>query len=34
MNDSKKKCIVCGCQDHRLIGCTKHKAKKCSCFQT
>jgi len=34
MTDTDKKCILCGCKDHRLIGCTKHKAKKCSCYQS
>ena len=29
-----KKCIICGCQDHRLIGCNNHRSKKCSCFKT
>jgi len=28
----KKKCILCGCKDHRLIGCSKHFSKKCNCF--
>ena len=28
----KKKCILCGCNDHRLIGCSKHLSKKCNCF--
>ena len=28
----KKKCILCGCKDHRLIGCSKHLSKKCNCF--
>ena len=26
-----KKCVLCGCKDHRLIGCIIHVAKKCSC---
>ena len=29
----KKKCILCGCKDHRLIGCSKHLSKKCKCFK-
>ncbi|GEM_PF-6175713 len=29
----EKKCIICGCRDHKLIGCTNHRAKKCSCFK-
>ena len=29
----KKKCILCGCKDHRLIGCSKHFSKKCNCFK-
>jgi hypothetical protein len=29
----KKKCILCGCNDHRLIGCSKHFLKKCNCFK-
>jgi len=32
MSDKEKKCILCGCKDHRLIGCSKHLSKKCSCF--
>ena len=28
----QKKCVLCGCSDHRLIGCTKHLSKKCNCF--
>ena len=23
----KKKCILCGCKDHKLIGCSKHFSK-------
>ena len=30
--DKEKKCVLCGCMDHRLIGCNKHMAKKCSCY--
>jgi hypothetical protein len=30
---SEKKCVLCGCRDHRLIGCAKHMAKKCNCFK-
>ncbi len=29
---SSKKCVLCGCQDHKLIGCVKHLSKKCSCY--
>ena len=29
----QKKCILCGCNDHRLIGCSKHFSKKCNCFK-
>jgi hypothetical protein len=29
---NKKKCILCGCKDHRLIGCSKHLSKKCTCY--
>ena len=29
----KKKCILCVCKDHRLIGCSKHLSKKCNCFK-
>jgi len=32
MNENKKKCMICGCQDHRLVGCIKHKTRKCSCY--
>lgn len=31
MEKKDKKCILCGCKDHRLIGCSRHIAKKCSC---
>ena len=34
MGNNNKKCIICGCRDHRLVGCVKHKAKKCSCYQS
>ena len=27
MTSAKKKCVICGCQDHKLIGCINHKAK-------
>ncbi len=30
---SGKKCILCGCMDHRLIGCAKHLSKKCNCYK-
>jgi hypothetical protein len=28
----EKKCILCGCRDHKLFGCNRHVAKKCSCY--
>ncbi len=28
-----KKCVLCGCREHRLIGCARHMAKKCGCFK-
>lgn len=28
----KKRCVLCGCADHRLVGCHRHAAKRCSCF--
>ena len=28
----EKKCILCGCKDHRLIGCNRHLLKKCTCY--
>lgn len=28
-----KKCILCGCRDHRLVGCVVHVVKKCSCYR-
>mgnify|MGYP005994985935 FL=1 len=28
----QKKCVLCGCKDHRLIGCSKHFSKKCNCY--
>ena len=34
MSKTGKKCIICGCQDHRLIGCIKHKTRKCSCYNS
>ena len=27
-----KKCVLCGCKDHKLFGCSRHILKKCSCF--
>ncbi len=30
---SEKRCIICGCKDHRLIGCSNHRARKCSCYE-
>jgi len=32
MSKTGKKCIICGCKDHRLVGCIKHKTRKCSCY--
>ena len=29
----QKKCILCGCMDHKLIGCNRHILKKCNCFK-
>ena len=29
----EKKCILCGCKDHKLFGCSKHFSKKCSCHK-
>lgn len=29
----KKGCVLCGCPDHRLVGCHRHAAKRCSCFR-
>jgi len=26
------KCVICGCNDHKIFGCVKHYSKKCSCF--
>jgi len=34
MSKTRKKCIICGCQDHLLVGCIKHKTKKCSCYNS
>ena len=28
----EKKCVLCGCKDHKLFGCTRHISKKCSCY--
>jgi len=28
------KCIICGCKEHRLVGCVRHKAKKCRCYKS
>jgi len=28
----EKKCVLCGCRDHKLFGCNRHVAKKCSCY--
>jgi len=27
MENKEKQCILCGCKDHRLIGCSRHIAK-------
>ena len=27
-----KKCILCGCKDHRLIESNRHVLKKCTCY--
>lgn len=29
---TEKKCVLCGCKDHKLFGCNRHMAKKCSCY--
>ncbi len=29
----QKKCVLCGCRDHKLIGCSKHLSKKCTCYK-
>lgn len=29
---SEKGCVLCGCKDHRLFGCSRHAAKRCSCY--
>lgn len=29
---SGKKCILCGCRDHKIFGCNRHTTKKCSCY--
>jgi len=29
---NEKKCVLCGCKDHKLFGCIKHISKKCSCY--
>ncbi len=31
MTDGKK-CVLCGCKDHKLFGCVRHISKKCSCY--
>ena len=28
-----KRCVLCGCADHRLVGCHRHMARRCSCFR-
>ncbi len=33
MQKKEKKCILCGCKDHRLVGCARHVSKKCNCFK-
>ncbi|EPA04645.1 hypothetical protein BG20_I0946 [Candidatus Nitrosarchaeum limnium BG20] len=33
MEKNNKKCVLCGCKDHRLIGCFRHSAKTCSCYK-
>lgn len=34
MENNEKKCVLCGCKDHHLIGCYRHMAKKCSCHES
>ena len=29
----RKRCVLCGCADHRLVGCHRHAAGRCSCFR-
>ncbi len=29
----EKKCVLCGCKDHYLIGCYRHMSKKCGCYK-
>ncbi len=29
----EKKCVLCGCKDHKLFGCSRHISKKCSCYK-
>ncbi len=29
---AEKRCVLCGCRDHRLVGCGRHAAKRCSCY--
>ena len=33
MSRNEKKCVICGCKDHRLIGCSRHMTKKCNCYK-
>ena len=33
MKKSGKKCFLCGCKDHKLVGCVRHLSKKCSCYK-
>ncbi len=28
----EKRCVLCGCGDHRLFGCYRHMIKSCSCY--
>lgn len=28
-----KRCVLCGCRDHKMVGCSKHVLKKCSCYK-
>lgn len=26
-----RRCVLCGCRDHRVFGCARHAAGRCSC---
>ena len=30
-NGDDRRCVLCGCRNHRVFGCARHVAGRCSC---